>query len=112
MPTENVSPQPSPPTQPPEPTINEADLAQKAEELLKEQQAKFRVLGNQAKTEQHDQNLQKIMSFAQEKKIITNEQVRDFLHVSQSTATNYLTELVSKGLLRTEGKAKATVYVY
>lgn len=96
----------------PQPVIDDSEIQKRAEEMLKNQQQAFRVLGNQAKTQQHEENIKKIIVYAQEKKQIDNQQVRDLLHVSQSTATNYLTELVNKGVLRIEGEAKATVYLY
>lgn len=68
--------------------------------------------GNQAKKARRDEAIQKIFTFAQEKKRITNEQVRDLLHISQSTATDYLSDLVNRGMLKTEGKGRATVYVF
>ena len=108
------SPQPSNPSIPPEPVpiIDDSEIQKRAEEILKEKQETFRLLGNQAKTQQHEDNIKKIIVYAQEKKQIDNQQVRDLLHVSQSTATNYLTELVNKGILRIDKKAKATVYLY
>lgn len=44
------------------------------------------------------------------KKEINNLDVRDLLQVSQSTATDYLTELSKSGRLKSEKKARATVY--
>jgi len=54
-------------------------------------------------------NLSKIIDLAK-KKEINSQDVRDLLQVSQSTATNYLTELAKSGRLKSEGKAKAKVY--
>jgi len=68
--------------------------------------------GNKAKKEKRDEAIQKIYAFAQEKKKITNEQVRDLLHISQSTASDYLSDLVNRGMLKVEGKGKATVYLF
>lgn len=70
------------------------------------------IKGNLAKKAKRDEAIQKIFSFAQDKKRITNEHARDLLHVSQSTATDYLTELVNRGMLKVEGKGKATVYLF
>ena len=44
------------------------------------------------------------------RKEINNQDVRDLLHVSQSTATDYLTELLKSGKLKSKGKAKARIY--
>ena len=68
--------------------------------------------GNQSKKAKRDVAIQKIFTFAQEKKRITNEQVRDLLHISQSTASDYLSDLVNRGMLKVEGKGKATVYLF
>jgi Mn-dependent DtxR family transcriptional regulator len=56
--------------------------------------------------------LQQIMEFAQKKQKIKNEDIRDLLHISQSTATEYLTDLVNSGMLKVEGKGRATTYIY
>ena len=52
----------------------------------------------------------KIEKLIEEKKQINNDNVRELLHVSQSTATNYLEDLVKRGTIKTDGKGKATVY--
>jgi len=49
------------------------------------------------------------LKLAKEKEI-NNQDVRDLLQVSQSTATTYLTELTKSGRLKSEKKAKAKVY--
>jgi len=127
----SVYPSPSPVAPPPEnetqvvqpePVINEEPVKQQADlsaEVLTKAEAMFdarvkenSIKGNQAKKAKRDEALQKIFNFAQEKKKITNEQARDLLHISQSTATEYLTDLVSRGMLKVEGKGKATVYLF
>ena len=70
------------------------------------------IKGNQTKKAKRDEAIQKIFSLAQEKKRVTNEQIRDLLHISQSTATDYLSDLVNRGMLKVEGKGRATVYLY
>ncbi len=70
------------------------------------------IKGNEAKRAKRNEAIQKIFSFAQVKKKVTNEQIRDLLRVSQSTATDYLSDLVNRGMLKVEGKGKATVYGY
>ena len=67
---------------------------------------------NQVKKEKRDEAIQRIYTFAQVKKRITNEHVRDLLHISQSTASDYLSDLVNRGMLKVEGKGKATVYLF
>lgn len=47
--------------------------------------------------------LDKIMKFAQDKKSITNDQVEKLLHVSDATATRYLSELVKQNRLKRTG---------
>lgn len=41
---------------------------------------------------------------------VNNQDIRDILHVGQSTVSDYLKILVSQGVLKPEGKGKATVY--
>ena len=91
-----------------DPSLVEQQVVAMFDARVKENQMK----GNAARTAKKDEHLQKIMMFAQEKRSITNEQVRELLHVSQSTATAYLQTLVSGGQLRVDGKAKNTVYLY
>ena len=57
-----------------------------------------------------EDNLNKLLDFAKDKKVITNDDARDFLHISQSTATNYLSELVKRGSIKREGKRGGTKY--
>lgn len=63
-----------------------------------------------ARKQNREENLARIMELAQKKGIINNLDVRDFLHISQTTATEYLHTLVSSGKLKKEGSAKATKY--
>ena len=114
-PQSSVSPQPPQAPQVPQetqPEISDADIQRLADEKVKKQWQQFQPKGNPAKQAQKEASLQKIFAFAQEKKRITNQQVRDLLHISQSTATNYLSALVNRGMLRVEGKGKATVYLF
>lgn len=86
------------------PTDNVPNDSDKFKEFLK--------LGNPAKQEKRDEHLKKIIAFAQEKKEITNQDVRDLVHVSQTTATRYLEQLVNQGVLKINKKAKATTYLF
>lgn len=47
--------------------------------------------------------LEKIVKLAREKKSITNDQVEKLLHISDATATRYLSALVKQGRLRRIG---------
>lgn len=47
--------------------------------------------------------LEKIMKLAQERRSITNDQVEKLLHVSDATATRYLSELVKQRRLKQSG---------
>lgn len=64
----------------------------------------------EARKQKYAENLDKIIELVQKKGNVDNLDVRDFLHVSQTTATDYLHTLVSSGKLKKEGKAKATIY--
>lgn len=59
-----------------------------------------------------EENLMKIEKLIEQEKQINNDDVRELLHVSQSTATEYLQTLVDRGTIKTEGKGKATLYRY
>lgn len=94
------------------PVVDEEAVKQQAVAMFDARQKENSAKGNQAKKAKRDEALQKIFTVAQEKKRITNEQVRDILHISQSAASSYLTELVTRGMLKIEGKGKATTYVF
>ena len=55
--------------------------------------------------------LEKIVSLAQSKGKVTNDNVQKLLHCSDATATRYLAELVKRGRLRRVGPAKQPFYV-
>lgn len=95
----------------PEPVIDQEVAKQQAVAMFDARVKENSIKGNQAKRAKRDEALQKIFTFTREKKKITNEQARDLLHISQSTATEYLTDLVARGMLKVEGKGKATVYI-
>ena len=54
--------------------------------------------------------LDKIILFAQKKKIIANEDVQKLLRVSDATATRYLVKLVQQGLLARVGNPRDAKY--
>ena len=59
--------------------------------------------------ERRENNLNQVVELAR-KKQINNQDVRDLLQVSQSTASNYLGELVKSGKMKVERRARATGY--
>jgi len=64
----------------------------------------------EARKQNREENLNKILELVQKNRTINNLDVRDYLHISQTTATDYLHTLVNSGKLKKEGKAKATKY--
>ncbi len=64
----------------------------------------------QARKQKHEANIAKVLEFLETKRKVQNSDVRDYLHVSQTTATDYLHTLVKNGKIKKEGKGKATVY--
>lgn len=56
-------------------------------------------------------HLEKIVVFVGQKGKASNRDIRDVLHVSQTTVSDYCHTLVSSGKLKREGKAKATMYL-
>ena len=79
-------------------------------EKLKVELDARRQKANQARLQKKEDNLKKIFGLVQSKRVVTNDEVRDFLHVSQSTATNYLTEMVNRGMLKKEGERGGAKY--
>jgi len=67
----------------------------------------------QAKIQSNKQKkLDKIILFAQKKKIIANEDVQKILHVSSATATRYLVKLVQQGRLTRVGNPRDAKYQF
>ncbi len=81
-----------------------------SDQQQKEEFTQRRQRANAVRKQKKDGNLVQILEFVQKKGIVKNLDVRDFLHISQTTATDYLHTLVSSGKLKKEGKAKATMY--
>ena len=54
--------------------------------------------------------LEKIVTLATQKRLITNNDVEKLLKVSDATATNYLRELVQAGRLKKSGVRAGTRY--
>lgn len=76
-------------------------LDEKVNELLKK--------ANEARKQRKEENLNQILELAK-KKEIDNQDARDLLQVSQSSASSYLSELIKSGKLKSEGKGKARIY--
>lgn len=70
---------------------------------------KLLIKANEARKQNRQDNLNHILELASDHSV-TNDQIRDLLHVSQSTASEYLSELEAQGKLKSTGKAKATEY--
>ena len=67
----------------------------------------------QAKIQSNKQKkLDKIILFAQKKKIIANEDIQLLLHVSSATATRYLVKLVQQGRLSRVGNPRDAKYQF
>jgi len=90
-PKEEIKPDPEKP-QPPQINLNE--LRDKA---------------NKERQDRKQEHLSEVEKLAKSKQI-NNDDVRELLNVSQSTATNYLEELTKQGKIKKSGKAKATTY--
>jgi len=93
-PTETKTEEPKPEEKPQPPQINLDELRNKA---------------NKERQDRKQEHLSEVEKLAKSKSI-NNDDVRELLHVSQSTATNYLEELTKQGKLKKSGKAKATTY--
>ena len=67
----------------------------------------------QAKIQSNKQKkLDKIILFAQKKKIVANEDIQKLLHVSSATATRYLVKLVQQGRLTRIGNPRDAKYQF
>jgi len=85
------------------------EFVQRINERLKEKLLENKKKADVARIQRRKNNLNKIIELAM-KKEINNQDVRDLLQVSQSTATEYVTELSKSGRLKSEKKARATIY--
>mgnify|MGYP001611881038 FL=1 len=104
----HIDPIEAPPIAPATPPV--APPTQPTEENQQAALAIRRQHATEARKQKREENLAKVIELAQKKGKIDNLDVRDFLHISQTTATDYLHTLVNSGKLKKEGKAKATVY--
>lgn len=96
------------------PVVNQEEVNKQVEEKLQDrlklEQDERRKLANEARTQRKKDNLNQILEFVREKKSVTNGDIRDLLHVSRSAATNYLKELVDRGMLKKEGERAGSKY--
>ncbi|MCL4390148.1 MAG: peptidoglycan DD-metalloendopeptidase family protein [Patescibacteria group bacterium] len=114
-PTINIEPekpveQPQIPQPPQVPQVSDEEIQKQVDDKLKTELDARRLKANQARQTKREEHLIQIEKLIETKKQINNNDVCDLLHVAQSTATNYLEDLVKRGTIKTEGKAKATVY--
>lgn len=96
----------------PEVKVDEPSVVPASELEPEDKFKEFLKLGNPARQKNMEKHLQQIIAFAQEKKELTNQDVRDLVHVSQSTATDYLKALVNKGVLRINKRSRKTSYLF
>ncbi len=104
--------QPENPQTPEVPQPNPEEIQRQVDEKLKTELDLRRQKANQARQTKREEHLMAIEKLIEEKKQINNQDVCDLLHVSQSTATNYLTDLTKRGTVKITGKGKATTYSY
>ena len=101
---------PQVPQSPQFPQPNPDEIQKLVNEKMKVELDVRRQKANEARTQKKEDRLNKIFNLVRDKKVVTNDEVRDFLHVSQSTATNYLTEMVNRGMLKKEGERGGAKY--
>ncbi|EKE06095.1 MAG: peptidase M23 [uncultured bacterium] len=104
--------EPQQPETPQNPQAGDEEIQRQVEEKLKTELDLRRQKANEARQTKREENLMRIEKLIEEKKQINNDDVRELLHISQSTATEYLKTLVNRDTIKTEGKGKATVYHY
>lgn len=90
--------------------VDHDEVQKQIKESLQSEQQQRRAAANKARFQRKEENLTRVLFLLRNKPAITNDEVRDYLHVSQSTATNYLAELVRRGSIKREGITGATKY--
>jgi murein DD-endopeptidase MepM/ murein hydrolase activator NlpD len=111
VPESSQTPQtPQNPQIPQVPQFSEEEVKKQVNEKLASELEARRLKANEVRKENRQEHLVAIEKFLGQKPEITNQDVRDLVHVSQTTATEYLSTLVKSGRIKTEGKGKATVY--
>ena len=111
----HIDPIEPPKTQSTEPSVSpssllDPSLRSRSSDQSDEASDQRRLHANAVRKQKKEDNLAKILEFVQKNGKATNLEIRDFLHISQSTTTGYLRTLVNSGKLKKEGKAKATKY--
>lgn len=92
-----------------EPEKSEVNVGEEVKKQLDEKVKELLQKANEKRKLNRENNLNQIVDLAR-KRQINNQDVRDLLQVSQSTASEYLTELTKSGKLKSEGEGKARVY--
>ena len=109
-PPEEKPEEPKPEPEKPKEEKPEINVEEEVKKQLDEKVKELLQKANEKRKQNKEDNLNRVLGFAKDKKVITNDDVRDFLHVSQSTATNYLSQLVKSGKLKREGIRGGTKY--
>lgn len=111
--SEAVSTTPVQPVPAPAPST---PVASQSQSLAQQDQRGFihaLLLKAQAKIQFNKQKkLDKIIQFAQKKKIVANEDIQMLLHVSSATATRYLVKLVQQGRFARVGNPRDAKYQF
>ena len=92
------------------PQIPEEEIQKQVSEKLALELASRRQKANIVRKENREEHLAAIEKLLSKKPEITNQDVQNLVHVSRTTAFDYLTTLVNSGKIKTEGKGRATVY--
>jgi murein DD-endopeptidase MepM/ murein hydrolase activator NlpD len=92
------------------PQVSEEEIQKQVSEKLALELASRRQKANETRKENRQGHLAAIEKLLGEKKEITNQDVQNLVHVSRTTAFDYLTTLVNSGKIKVEGKGRATVY--
>ncbi len=94
----------------------QAPIAPQSQSSAQQDQAGFiksLLIKAQAKIQFNKQKkLEKIILFAQKKKVITNDDVQKLLYVSDATATRYLVKLVAQGRIARTGNPRDAKYQF
>ncbi len=90
--------------------ITEEEVQRQIHESLTAEQKSRRSLANKSRRDRKEKNLVKIIDYLKQNQVATNNEVRDLLQVSQSSATNYLAELTKRGMVKREGIRASAKY--
>lgn len=104
-----VTPSETQTPQPPESPQPQVNIEEEVKKKLDEKVLELLKRANEVRKQRREDNLNKILDLAR-KKEINNQNIRDLLHVSKSTAAQYLSTLVKNSKLKMEKKGRATVY--